>query len=311
MRRVPALSLALLVALVGLSVPAAAHAINHLSADPQVSADGTVVIESAYATEDGFLVLYRDWDGSSGEVVGVRPFSAATRDVTEVEASVNASVWSSLPANTTLTAVLHADADGDGRFDPSTDAPLSSFGRATQATFTVRDGADRAYVSAAGAAPQRTMSNVTVRAVTLPADGHLVIRTSTGGEPGAVLGSVPLEAGVHRNVSVSLDSSYLASRNGTFAVFAMAYTDDGNGELDGGDRPVFAGEEYVATRFSVDPSPEGSVINTPTDWTDGVAPAIDSSGGTTGDGPGFGPSLAVLAGVFVLGSLALWRGRGA
>lgn len=292
MRRVTALSLALLAVLAAAVVPVAAHEINHLSADPQVSPDGRVVLESAYATEDGFLVLYRDWDGTTGEVVGVRPFSATTRDVTEVEATVEEDVWSSFPGNATLTAVLHADSDGDGRFDPEIDAALSSFGRATQATFTVREGSAPVYVSAAGLGPQRASETATIREVALASDGHLVLRASVGGDPATVVGSVPLEAGVHRNVTVPLNSSYVTARNDTFAVFAMAYTGDGDGRLDDDDRPVRAGEAFVATRFSIDPTGDSSLVNTPT-ATSEASVAVDS--------PGFGVGLlALLAAVAVL-----------
>jgi PGF-CTERM protein len=305
MRRVTALSLALLAAL--LVAPVAAHEINHLSADPQVSTDGQVVLESAYATEDGFVVLYRDWNGTGGEVVGVRPFSATTRDVTEVTAAVNRTDPSSLPANVTLTAVLHADTDDDGTFDPATDAPLSAFGRATQATFTVRRGDTPAYVSAAGLAPQRTTERATVREVALASDGHLVLRASVGGDPATVVGTTALAAGVHRNVTVPLDAEYVRGRNGTFAVFAMVYTDDGDGRFDDGDRPVRAGETFVATRFSVDPSAgtPTPLVNTPT-GTETQSPGAASAAPTSGTGPGFGALLAVVT-LLALAALVVRR----
>jgi hypothetical protein len=238
-------------------VPVAAHGVNHLSADPQVSADGVVVLAAAFATEDGFLVLYRGWDGTTGEVAGVRSFSASTADVTEVRVRIDRGWPAEGPVR--LTAVSYADSDGDGRFGPDDD-PLASFGGVTQTSFAVRAGSAPAYVSAAGLGPQRTTGPVTVRVAALPADGHLVLRRSEGGEPGTVLGSTPLSGGVHRNVTVPLADP----PNGTEAVFAVAYGDDGDGRFGDGDRPVRVDGEPVATRVSVaPPTTDGVVTATP------------------------------------------------
>jgi hypothetical protein len=317
----PAVALALLACLAALAAPALAHDVNHLSADAQVSADGTLVLESAYATSDGFVVLYRDWDGRDGEVVGVTPFSAAQDDVTEVPVSLDEEVWAAVDRNATVTAVLYADGDGDGRFDPAEDDPQVSFGRATQVTFDVGRGEAPVYVSAAGIGAQRSAGEVTVREVTLAEAGHLVLSLSEDGEPGRTLGHVSLDAGTHEDVRVSLNRSFLADRDGTFSVFATAYTDDGDtaGQLDAGDRPVRADGSLVATRFSVSPADDvetgtpTSVVNTPTATappttdpgtvSDGTPTRTTTRSASAEDGTGFGVVavvLALLAALFVV-----------
>jgi cell division septation protein DedD len=308
----PAIALALLACLVALAAPVLAHDVNHLSADAQVSADGTVVLESAYATGDGFVVLYRDWDGRDGEVVGVTPFSAAQADVTEVPVAFDDESWAAVDRNATVTAVLYADTDGDGRFDPAEDDPQVSFGRATQVTFDVARGEAPVYVSAAGIGAQRSAGEVTVREVRLAEAGHLVVSLSEDGEPGRTLGHVSLAAGTHEDVRVSLNRSFLADRDGIFSVFATAYTDGGDvtGRLDAADRPVRADGSLVATRFSVSPVDDvetttpTSVVNTPTatasSTTDTATVSDTTPTGTTTrsasaeDGSGFG-AMAVLA----------------
>jgi len=305
--------LALLACLAAVAAPVLAHDVNHLSADAQVSADGTVVLESAYATSDGFVVLYRGWDGRDGEVVGVTPFSAAQEDVTEVPVSFESEAWAAVDRNATVTAVLYADGDDDGRFDPAEDDPQVSFGRATQVTFDVARGEAPVYVSAAGIGAQRSASEVTVREVTLAEAGHLVVSLSEDGEPGRTLGHVSLAAGTHEDVRVSLNRSFLADRDDTFSVFATAYTDDGDaaGRLDAADRPVRADGSLVATRFSVSPAADietgtpTSVVNTPTATASPTPdPATGGDGTPTGtltrsasaeDGTGFGVVAAVLA----------------
>jgi hypothetical protein len=318
MGRSLALALALLLVTAGLAVPALAHDVNHLSADAQVSADGTLVLESAYAVSDGFVVLYRGWDGRDGEVVGVTEFSAARVDVTEVPVSLNDSAWAAIDRNATVTAVLYAD-DGErnGTFDDG-DSPQVSFGRPTQVRFDVARGEAPVYVSAAGIGAQRSAGEVTVREVSLAEPGHLVLSLSEGGEPGRTLGTVSLDAGVHENLRVELNRSFLAERNGTFSVFATAYVDDGDGTFDADDRPVRANGSLVATRFSVSPTDDvttgtpTSVVTTP---TASPTPAEPPTGtptptdtGTSGDGPGFGAAVAVGA-LLALVLASAGRGR--
>lgn len=312
--------LALLLVAAGLAAPALAHDVNHLSADAQVSPDGTLVLESAYATSDGFVVLYRGWNSRDGEVVGVTEFSAARVDVTEVPVSLDDSAWAAIERNTTVTAVLYAD-DGErnGTFDPA-DSPQVSFGRPTQVTFDVARGPSPVYVSAAGIGAQRSAGEVTVREVSLAEAGHLVVSLSEGGEPGRTLGHVTLDAGTHEDLRVALNRSFLATRNGTFSVFATAYTDDGDGVLDADDRPVRANGSLVATRFSVSPVDDvetgtpTSAVNTPRPTapptTDSPTEATTPTPTRTGEsGPGFGLVAAFVAGAVLLLVAAGRRGR--
>jgi len=329
----------LLVAVPPLGGVVTGHGINHLGADPQASADGVVRMESVFATEDGFVVVYRDRDGRPGEVLAHRPFSASTRDVYDVAVRVPEAAWAGLPANATLRAVLHGD-DGDGTFDPATDPPLSSFGGVAGESFVVRRGAT-AYVGASsGAGIGRSADGtVRVRSVRLPEPGYLVLRNSSGGVPAEVVGVTALDAGHHANVTVALDDAFFAARpaNATFSVWAHVYRDDGDGTFDAGDRPIRAGEGAVGTRFGVEkvlpgrtptPTPgEGSIVTTATPTaipsTTPGSPAATAPPSTTapptpsasvtdsptpGDGPGFGPG-AVLAALAVLALGVLARRR--
>jgi len=314
-----------LVGLAGLAGPAVGHGIDHLSADTQASADGVVRMESVFATEDGFVVVYRERGGERGEVIAVRPFDAGTRDVFDVAVEVPPGAWADLPRNATLRAVLHGD-DGDGEFDPATDPPLTSFGGVAGDSFAVRRGST-AYVGASsGASVQRSADGVLeVRSVRLPERGYVVLRNSSGGEPGEVVGVTALDAGHHRNVTVELDGAFFADRpaNATFSVWAQVYLDDGDGTFDGDDRAVRAGNGTVGTRFGVEkalpgrtptPTPgEGSIVRTATpSATTSVSPAPSLSPspsnpttsptttaspppGTDGSGPGFGARAAVVA----------------
>jgi hypothetical protein len=298
----------LILSLVGPSV--AAHDVNHLAADAQVSAEGKLVLESAYATQDGFVVLYQNWNGRSGEVVGVSEFSAARVDVTEVPATLTDRAWASVGKNTTITAVLYADSNGDDLFNPTADSPQVSFGRPTQVTFNVTRGEAPVYVSTASIGAQQSTGAVTIREIALAQAGHVVISLSENGEPTQTLGHVSLDAGTHRSVQVDLNRSFLADQNNTFTVFATAYTDSGDSVLDGDDKPVRANGSLVTTRFSVVPA-ENRNTNTPASEvntaTASPSPAESVDGTTTTtmtqtgeEGAGFGVALALI-GVLVLG----------
>ena len=311
------------------------HGINHLGADPQASVDGVVRMESVFATEDGFVVVYRDRNGSRGEVLAHRPFSASTRDVYDVPVEIGSEAWADLPPNATLRAVLHGD-DGDGEFEPASDPPLASFGGVAGESFVVRRGTT-AYVGAAsGAGVQRSADGtVVVRSVRLPERGYVVLRNSSGGSPGEIVGTAALSAGHHTNVSVDLDGSFFAERpvDETFSVWVQAYGDDGDGEFGDGDRPIRAGEEAVGTRFGVEkvpagatatPTPEeGSIVRTstptalpttPTATRTSAPPSVTDSPSTSetsrtaGDGVGFDAVTGLVAFVaLVAGALARRR----
>jgi hypothetical protein len=327
-----------LAALVGGAGFAAGHGIDHLSADPQVSADGVVRMESVFATRDGFVVVYRDGGEGDGTVLAHRPFSASTRDVSDVPVRIPAERWAALPENATLRAVLHGD-DGDGTFDPATDPPLASFGGVAGDSFVVGQGPTVYVGASSGAGIQRSADGVVeVRSVRLPERGHVVLRNSSGGVPAEVVGVTTLDAGSHANVSVALEESFFADRpvNGTFSVWAHVYRDDGDGVFDADDRPIRAGNETVGTRFGVErvlpgrtptPTPEeGSLVRTATPsatatgsptttgtptaiWTEAAATTgATATTGTDVDGDGFGVGVA-LAGLSLLAAVALVRRR--
>jgi hypothetical protein len=103
----------------------------------------------------------------------------------------------------------------------------------------------------------QTIENETinVRTAALPDEGHLAVQAIVNETRGAILGSIPLEAGTHRNVSAPVEVDRLTEPNTTAAVLAIAYGDDGNGRLDAGDRPVTVGSEPVGTHLVIQRPP--------------------------------------------------------
>jgi len=288
---------------------------NHVSVDAQVSADGTVVVETAAWLASGFLVVRRDDGGQPGAPIGHAPLDGAASR-TDVEVSVDQSVWEDWSGNRTLWAVIHFD-DGDGQFDPATDRPAVTRSPAAQQSFALGEGDAPARVLARQFDPLALRDGrVTVRAVALEGDGHLV---ATAPDSDEVVGTRRLAAGRHENVTLSLSDSFVADQDREFRLRLHAYRSDGDGSFGDGDRPVRVGGSVVGTEVFVTPAnasvdataaprivTPGPTATPPSGVATGTTPpATPATGGPTGtaaSGPGFSllASLcALLAGVAV------------
>jgi hypothetical protein len=270
----------LLVAAAGV---AAAHG-NHATATPQVSANGSVVVEEAVVAESAHLVLRADDGGSPGRVLGSRPLDRGRH--TGVRVQFDSDAWDRVTGNTTVWAVLHAD-DGDGEFDPETDSMLLRFGEPAGDRFPLRTGDAPVTVVTAGAGD--AADGIPVAATSLARPGHLAVYPAANGTDGDPLGSLSLSAGHHTDVTVPLD------RRPNGSVVVAVHADDGDGEFDPtADPPVRVAGNPVASRY--DPTARQSVsITTP---TPGEAPGrttTDATGGGFGVGLGFLALLALAA----------------
>lgn len=271
MRRFVLLGLAGLL-LVSLATPAAAHT-NDIEVDTQVSADGTVRVESALLLDGGYAVVRRNGsDGRPGEPIGhVRLGRSEFRQGFTIP--IDGDAWADWGDNRTVWVVLHREAGGDG-FDPDED-PIqeNTFGRLAAERITLAKGDGETSVIAERFDPQQTGENaVTVSRVALATDGHVAVRAVTDEGVGRVLGSTSLPAGVTTNVSVQIDGSVFAERGRSVTLAAQAYA--GNGGFEDA-RQVRAGGTSVRSAFEVERT--GSIDATP---AGGGGTATDGGNGT-------------------------------
>jgi hypothetical protein len=340
-----ALALACVAALATVPLPVSAH-VNDVRADPQVSADGTVLVETAYVADDAWIALYRDDGGERGELLASQRLTGAGFR-TDLAVAIDEGAWSDWPEGEarTVHVALHND-EGSGGFDREEDPVLTFFGREATDRFTLERGPG-AYVGSRGFSPQDTDGpSVTVRTARLPGDGHLVARNVTNAGEGnetalEPVGSTALAAGTHANVTVELDERYYERQDTRVRIGVTVYNDDGDGEFGPGDEPVRAGDESVTTFLFLNRTEaaagegksggpdggDGAAVTTPsaTDGGEGdddgslvttataestTAPGTTTDGGpatTSTDGqPGFGVLAAVLA---VVAGLAARTGR--
>ena len=274
------LVLAVVCLLVGTGV-AVAHG-NHLTADAQLSDDGTVVVENLFLQQGGYLVLHADDDGSPGEVLGHRQLGSGFR--AGVPIAVDEQFWRETGESTTIWATLHED-DGDGQFEPNGDDGIfRSFGGFAGTDFTVgKQEGGKTYVVAASAYGIRQETNgstVTVKNVSLAESAYVVAHAvEQDYSPGEAVGQTRLEAGVHENVTVELNESFYESVDDQFRLYVLVHEDDGDGEFDPeSDAPVTVGEEPVGSSFDLQKSGNGGdggdggdgggLVNTPEETTE-------------------------------------------
>jgi len=272
---------------------AGGHAFTQLSADPQRSADGTVVLESGYAETDGFIALYDAGQPAGAEPIGVEPFSAGRVDVTEIPVRIEAGPWAAVDGHLVVRAVMyHDDGETPGQFDAA-DSPQLTYGEPTATTFAVGKATGPVYVSAAGVGAQRDTAALHVREVALERAGHLVVRRASPPDEGTVIGVRSLEAGVHSAIAIPLDERYVAAQSALFSANVTIHTDDGDGVFEPADPAVSVDGAAVGTRVSIDPQANATAV--PRD--DGVST------------PGLGTSLVALALLSGLVAAGLWVRR--
>lgn len=325
------LALACIAALAAAPLPASAH-INDIRADAQASADGTVLVETAYVADDAWLAVYADDDGDRGELLGTRRMDGAGFR-TDFAVTIDSEAWADWSEGEArpVHVALHSD-DGSGGFDREEDTLLTAFGR--EATDRLRlERGEPAYVGTRAFSPQEVDGPaVTVRTVRLPTDGHLVARnvTDPGGEDEAAaasVGATALEAGSHDSVTVRLNESYYEDLGSRARIAFTLYADDGDETFGADDEPFRASEDAVTTFVSLNGTAESSTATaagdrsavttaTPSATPTASQAAADTDDGTTDgatgqstrtDGqPGFGAVTALLAAV-TLAVGAAWR----
>lgn len=312
---------------------AVAHG-NHATATPQVSANGTVVVEQAFLSTDGHLVLHADDDGQPGRVIGHRSLDRGR--YTDLQVAIEPAVWRNVSGTTTVWATVHED-DGDGAFEPGDDSLLFWFGEPAGSRIPLRKG-DAPVVVVAGGSASAGSQSVPVQRVALASRGHVVVHsaaTGTGtdasddngtGAPGAVLGHRTLSAGTHSDVTIPIEPP--ADAGSVRSVQVVIHDDGGDGAFGEGDQPVRVGGEPVASGYTLElngsgqstpgvntpspavqvntPSPSPATAGTDTPTPDGSPePQATTTTSSNASGPGFGVvgslvAVALLAVAFVV-----------
>ncbi len=303
---------------------------NDLTAPPQVVADGEIVVDSAFSSREGYLVVHRVDGDSPGEPLSWVAIEDGSHDNLRVPVE-------GLEGTTEVWLVLHGD-DGDREFEPGDDPPLYSFGEPAGARVPVAVGDSPVYLLSQSFGPVDSDGSVTVERVAVDRPAHVVVRAYDDGDPGRVVGTTRVGPGTTRNVSVALSGGFYADQEDSFRTVVTLHEADGDGTYDGEDPVTVGGDPVQSLLVATKGSSVGVVVATTTDTratpepttTEGPdsdsGPAATTTPGSpatgddttsapaaTGDGglaqPGLGGVLAVVSVVLALLALAVRRPR--
>ncbi|MBK8904590.1 MAG: hypothetical protein IPM53_25655 [Anaerolineaceae bacterium] len=211
------------------------------AADQPLTDEGELQIASVVSPEDGWLVLYAMAEGGLGEVLG---FTAVT---TGLNQNLTLTIDPQL-ATPTLGAVLHSDAGESGTFEfpDGPDVPLEWESAQIATTFDLDFQLSEPVIEVAEQAVGED-GVVRVASVLLPQDGWLAIHGQEDGRIGPLLGVVPLTAGRHEAITLTIPW-----REGTPTLYAALYADNGEPlhfDYQAEDEPLLAGDEPVVAEF--------------------------------------------------------------
>ncbi|MCC6606632.1 MAG: hypothetical protein IT327_25715 [Anaerolineae bacterium] len=211
------------------------------AADQPLTDAGALQIANVVAPEDGWLVLYAMTDGALGEVLG---FTAVT---TGLNQNLTLTIDPQL-ATPTLGAVLHSDLGESGEFEfpDGPDVPLEWESAQIATTFDLDFQLSEPVIEVAEQAVGED-GVVRVASVLLPQAGWLAIHGEADGRPGPVLGVVPVAAGRHEAIAITIPW-----REGTPTLYAALYADNGEPlhfDYQAEDEPLLASGEPVVTAF--------------------------------------------------------------
>ncbi len=229
------LSLVVVLALVPLA--AAQEPTPSVTVNDQPLFNNRVQIAQVTSNGPGWLVIHADQDGKPGPILGYSP--VANGDNQDVTVTVNAGA-----ATPTLYAMLHVDAGQIGNYEfPGADAPAKAGDQVVTPPFNLTGrviAADQALVD----------SRVTIDLVSSEGPGWLVIHADNEGNPGAILGYSPVQAGENSGVVVAIDGG-----KATETLYAMLHTDAGEiGTYEfpsGPDVPAQAEGQMISPAFKV------------------------------------------------------------
>ena len=161
--------------------------------DQEIVEDGIIQIDSVLALEDGWLVLHADEGGQLGHYLGATP----------IQTGLNESIQVHIPwrqGTNQLHAVIYEDNGREQYLDlAGEDVPQLINGSPVVATFSVTYPPDLFVLDQPIVA-----GKFQVERVTSNGPGWLVVYFDNEGEPGLIIGSVPLADGINENVEVEV-----------------------------------------------------------------------------------------------------------
>lgn len=203
--------------------------------------DDMIVVERAISRGPGWLVIYRDEEGATGNIVGFAPLEDGVNE--QIEVPILTSAVSPL-----LHIIIHEDAGTAGEFDfPQDDGPMRFQGQIPNPYSFRIDSGNYLIMREQSLSADNT---ITVPLVVVDVDTWVTVRNDSAGQPGEVIGTTWLPAGLHRNVIVEVDSDLT-----TITLFVVLHLDIGAPQEfdfpDGVDIPLQRNRSFIQVPFSL------------------------------------------------------------
>jgi hypothetical protein len=203
-----------------------------------------VTADSVLCEAECVLVIHTDNGGSPGPVLGATVLPAGlNRDVTVVfdmaDVTPTAVVWPMLHVDDGTVGVYEFDGSSGLDNPVSVDGAVLTFPINIAPSMTYSDQAEADGV-------------IRIDSALIDAAGWLVIHQSADGQPGPVLGQVPLRAGVNTGIEVTVDAAAAGTQ-----VFPMLHYDTNGagvyefGAVEGADAPVFVNGNVVVSPLGI------------------------------------------------------------
>lgn len=208
----------------------------------------TITIRGVLSASVGWLVIYANYNGERGGIIGFAALQAGYNNAVAVTIradALSARVW----------AVLHEDTGVVGSFDfdnfGTFDSPVLLDGSPVQVNIPIAP-------TIVNGRPQPLQDNVIiVQTVVAEGPSWVVVLASVDGQPGPVVGFAPVNAGMTRAVAVRFEDLATVAGAATQQVFLALHADDhtvGQFEfatIEGADRPVVVNGSPVVARVEV------------------------------------------------------------
>ncbi len=207
--------------------------------------DGKIELERVYSNGPGWAVVYFDNEGDLGLIIGFAPLAAGLNEAVEIEVIESA-------VTPQLHILLHTDDEPIGEFDfPQADRPVTTPDGRLPAPVTFRTDPGNYLITRD---QPLTADTVLIPYVVTDLDTWLVIYTDSDGQPGEIVGRIPLPPGINRNIQVPV--SGVSSGDTLWAVLHLDATPTNEFNFpDGNDTPLLRNGNIIQSPFMLVDTP--------------------------------------------------------
>jgi hypothetical protein len=216
--------------------------------------DGSLTIDRVVASDPGWIVIYADDKGETGDILSYTAVESGDNE----DLSVSVEPFEATPI---LHAVLHLDGGTVGAFElPGPDRPVLQGTEQVQTSFEVRLGIPLPAITVADQEVDQE-GLVTIDRVVTVTPGWIVLYQDEGGLPGPMLGFAPVIRGENEQVIIAINW-----RRATPILHAVLLEDAGLKnvfEPYESDQPVAVQGAEIADTFTIYLPPDIFVLDQP------------------------------------------------